>query len=340
MGILSPQISTKVLVPMCRQLSTSFDAGIPIVRTLELVADQTRNRRAREVMRVMRDDIIGGATLGAAARRQSKYLPTFFVELVASGEIGGRLDTMLKDLGQYYEDRLEMRRSIMRVLSYPIIQLWMAWFLGTFALRLIQKIGTAGFNLNEYFRDYVRFQSRAGVLFAAFVIASILLARLGIFQWILGSVTTHLWPISAVTRRFALARFFRTFALLISSGIHMPICIDRAASVAGNPYIARDLRKAIPTVKDGGTLVAAFASCTHLTPTAREMLRIGEESGELDKLLRKVADYHLAEGEHAVRVAAKFMQTMIILAVGMLVGYIVIQFYTGYMGRMLDGLGV
>jgi type IV pilus assembly protein PilC len=345
MGLFSPQIATKKMVPLCRQMATAYEAGIPIIRTFDLLARQQKDRRLRDLTTRIGDDIRNGSTLGAAVQRQSKYLPRFFVELLSSGEKGGRLDVMMRDLADYYEDRLNMQRRIVRSLIYPGIQLAAAWFLGTFALRLLRAMrglfssGTS-FDLMGYFRDYAIFQAKAMTVFAAVFAVCVILSRLGLFGWILGAVTTHVWPLAGVTRKFGLARFFRCMSLLIGSGMRVDYCIENAAAVTANPYIEKDLVKAVPRVRDGETLVEAFAESRYLTPTAREMMLVGEQSGDLEGQLRKVSEYHLEEATHAVGIATTVLGVFIVLAIALLIGYIVITFWVNFYGGMMDDLGI
>lgn len=340
MGLMTAEISAKHLVPLCRQMATSYDAGLPIIRTLEIMSDNAKDTRSKQVFRAMADDARNGATLGEAARRQQKYLPKFFIELLHSGELGGRLDVMLRDMADYYEDRLAMQRKIVGAMVYPALQLTAAWFLGTFALGLIGKINLDArepFNLGNYFDDYLRFQGFAVGVFALVVIGIIVLSRLGMINWSWGLVLNYIWPLNNVTRKFGLARFFRSFSLLLGSGMNIQSCIANAAAISGNPYIERDLKTAIPRVAQGSSLVEAFAPCRSLTPVAREMLEVGEISGNLEQSLRKVSEYHLEEGRHAVNVASKIAGVLIVLAVGGIVGYIIISFYSKYFS-LLDSI--
>jgi len=342
MGMMSPEISTKTMVPLCRQLSQAYAAGIPIVRSIDLVADNTRNRRAQDVLRRMGDELRAGASLSDAAQNHRKHLPHFFVELLGAGETGGRLDIMLADLSNYYEDRLDIQRQVLRSAIYPCIQLVAAWFLGTWALGAVKGLdfSTGGFNLGAYFQHYLLFQAKAMVIFAMVIVACILLARLGVFKWIRGFFATYVWPFSIVTRWFALARFFRSLALLLSSGLNVPLSIERAAGTIGNPYIERDLVKAATRVHRGASLTQAFAPCHSIDRAGREMLLVGEESGKIDESLEKSAQYHLAQGAHAVKVASKLLGILVLLAVAVLVGYIVISFYASFYGGMMDDLGL
>lgn len=341
MGLLSSEISTKTMVPLCRQLATAYDAGIPIMRSLELVGQNVGDKQAQEVLRGMSESIANGASLGDAARSQEKHLPTFFIQLLDTGDFGGRLDAMLRDLASYYEDRLAMRRQLIGMMVYPIIQLTFAWFLGTFALGLIGQFNlnsTVAFDIWDYINKYLIFQGSAMLIVVTVVAISILFGRFGLLRWVSGLFTNYLWPIKGITRRFALARFFRSMSLLISSGLPIKQCIVASCAVAGNDYVQRDLMQAVGPVSDGATLMQAFGGCKSLTPTAREMLFIGEQSGNLDGSLAKVAEYHQAEAAHSVSVAVKFLGVAIGLFVAAVVGFIVISFYSGYLGMLDDAL--
>lgn len=340
MGLMTAEISAKHLVPLCRQMATSYDAGLPIIRTLEMMSDNAKDTRAKQVFRAMAEDTKQGATLGEAARRQQKYLPKFFIELLHSGELGGRLDVMLHDLANYYEDRLAMQRKIVGAMVYPALQLGAAWYLGTFSLGLIGKINLDArepFNLGDYFSQYFMFQGFATGLFVLAIVAIIVLSRMGVINWSWGLILNYIWPLNTVNKKFGLARFFRSFSLLVGSGMNIQSCIANAAAISGNPWIEKDLKQAIPKVAAGHTLVESFAGCRSLTPLAREMLEVGERSGNLEASLRKVSDYHLEEGRHAVAIATKILGVLIVLGVGAVVAYVVISFYSSYFG-MLDSI--
>jgi len=342
MGLFSSQISVKTLVPVCRQLSTSYGAGIPILRSLDMVRGNTTNTRVREVFADMIERIRNGATLADAARKQSEHLPSLLIELLAAGETGGHLDITLRELADYYEDRLAMRRSIIGKMAYPVFQLVVAWFLGTFALGLVRNLSfvARNFTFSGYLHSYLAFQGAALLFSGTAAVGCIILARMGLFQWIWGFIATHLWPLSGVTLRFAQARFFRSFALLISSGIPMHHAVQRAAATCANPYVEQDFLAVIPAIKDGQTLVQAFAPAKYLSRAAREMLSVGEESGKLDETLLKAAQYQMEEATHAVNVATRVGEIVIGLAVAALIGYIVISFWSNYYGKMMDELKI
>ncbi|HOJ67548.1 MAG TPA: type II secretion system F family protein [Candidatus Hydrogenedentes bacterium] len=332
MGLLSPQVSTKEMVLLCRQLATAYEAGIPILQSLNLVRRGGISGKLSRILERSATRIRQGATLSESLREESRYLPPFFVEVLAAGEQGGTLDAMLKDLADFYEDLLKLKQGVAVSMVYPGLQLAAAWFLGTFSLRLLPYIrGTGGrsFQFEAYLRDYLAFQARAGLVVLCAVIVVILLGRAGLLDKLTGFVKTFVWPFNQVSRRFGLSCFFRSMSLLVGAGMRMDRCIEHAARVTMNPLMERDLKRAIPLVMRGQTLVEAFSKVNCLSPVGRDMLAVGEQTGKLETSLRKVAEYHLEEARAAVAIATRVMNVLILLAVGAVVGYIVISFYGG-----------
>jgi type IV pilus assembly protein PilC len=346
MGVWTSQVSTKAMVPLCRQLATSYDAGIPIVRTMEMVGANYTDKKVRDVLGVVQDDVKGGHTLGDAMRHQNKHFPHIFIELISAGEKGGKIDVMLRDLADYYEDRLSMQREIRSMAWYPVSMLFLAFHIGTFAFSFL-RAALASFkgrgdaiDFGEVIMGWARFIGAAWVVFFGVLAAVIILHRMGIFKWIWGWVATFVYPLAPVTRKFALARFFRSFSLLLGSGVDILNCIRNAALTAINPYIERDLMQAVPLVKEGHTLVEAFAATRYMTPTAREMVHVGEQSGELEAMCRKVSEVYMEEATHAARVAMKIASTLLVLAVTCAVGAFIIYFYVTLWGSLYEELGI
>ena len=334
MGIFSTKLSAKTLAPLCRQLAASYGAGIPITRSLELVSQTSGNKQVRFVLLSMEQAIQRGATLSQAARAQRRYLPDLLIELIAVGETGGRLDIVFRDLAAYYEDRVAIQRVVVGKLAYPAFLLVAAWFLGTFSLMLMSRLGNKGFTLEGYLAYYVRFHVAALFVYGVLFAGCVALSRFGIPQRIWGAFSIYAWPISAVARRFAMARFFRSLSLMIACGVPFSHAIEKSAGAAGNPLIAADLVKAIPHVLAGRTLVEAFAGSEFFTPVARQMLLVGEQSGKLDEQLSKLAQYQNDEAVHAVNIATRLGEVLITLIVSCVVGYVVISFYSSYLGKL------
>ena len=340
MGILSSEIPTKKMVTLCRQLATTYEAGIPLVQAMDVVGSQMKDAAVKRVLKGIQTDIKTGSTLGEAAGNQRRHLPTFFVQLATVGEHGGRLDVMFRDLADYYEDKAALNRRIVGSMIYPGIQLTLAWILGSFALTTVGMIdiNSTSFSFEKLISNYIQLQMSAGIVAGIFIVAAIVLSRLGVLKFITGFVSTFVWPFSGTTRRFALSRFCRSMSLLVSSGVAIPKCIEGGAMVASNPYIQKDLLKAVPYVKSGRTLTEGFAESRIMPRMVKEMIAVGEETGNLDSQLQKAASWLAEEAEARVNMMIKLMNVGIILFVGAVVGYVVISFYSKLLGGYSDVL--
>lgn len=341
MGLFSKQYSARTMVPLCRQLATAYDAGIPIVRTLDIVGSQQRDKATRAVFNGMRASIQNGATLAEAARAHEDRLSPFFTAVLEAGERGGRLDVMLNDLAQYFEDRLDLQRQAKAMMAYPIVLLYIAWWLGNFSLRIVGQQFTGGINdLFAFLGEYLIWQAQAHAIFALLFATVVIVSRVGLLPFLFSRVALRLWPFGGIIRKFAVARFARSFSLLVASGVPMEKAIRGSAAVTGNAAIEQDLLQAIPPLREGATLAQAFARSRYLNPTAKEMLLVGEESGKLDTQLRKVSEYHEAEARYETQRLMKILPVLIMLAVFGLVGYVIISFYMRLYGGMFNELGI
>lgn len=287
--------------------------------------------------------IVRGASLADASRAEARIFPDLFVQVMAAGETGGRLDAMLRDLATHYEETHRMKRAVVNALIYPGLQLACAWFLGTFALGILKAMGnlqsgSGRFSMSGYLSNYVRFQAAAMFILAAVIVVCIALARTGRLRGAASLVKNRVWPLNQVTRKFAMARFYRGMALLIHAGLDIKKCIERSAAMTMNPVIERDLLRAVSVVSRGGSLVEAFTGSRYMSRVGREMLAVGEQSGDLDTALQKAAEYSFEEAQAAVKAAAKVFQVLITLFIGGVVAYFVISFYSNLYGSTLDNL--
>ncbi|NLN92403.1 MAG: hypothetical protein GX130_03710 [Candidatus Hydrogenedens sp.] len=322
-----------------RQLSTAYQAGLPVIAALQIVVDRGAPSRARRALIMMADSIRDGSSLADAAREQQAVLPELFIEVLAAGETGGRLDVLLADLADHYDGMEAIARATKVAMVYPALQLASAWYLGSFALGIIRTFtltGSGTFSLSSYLSSYGAFQFNCHLI--AFTVLAILfgLNRLGSLNIVFSTIKHHLWPVNRIIHKFALARFFQGFSILLGAGIEIKKCIRQSAAMTLHPLVERDLLQALPAVAQGKTLIEAFAPCKSLTRVDHEMIGVGEVSGELEASCKKLSEYHLNEAASAVQTAMKILQVVITLVVGAIIGYIVISFYGRLYGSMLD----
>jgi type II secretory pathway component PulF len=191
-----------------------------------------------------------------------------------------------------------------------------------------------------YVGDWVNFQIKAGVVFALLAAIAIVLARMGSLGWITGFFSTHIWPMSTISREMGLARFFKSFSLLLGSGLDIVRCVQNAAASTANPYLERDLLKSLPAIRSGATLTEAFRHTRYLTPMSRNMLETGEISGRLETQLSKASEYHFSHGTAAMHRATTVFGTLIVLGVCLVIGGLIISFYSRLYGGIMDELGI
>jgi len=334
--IFSSKLSPRTMAPLCRQLATSHSAGIPILRSLEIVSRNSSNSRLKNVMSRMAVSIQAGSTLEQAAREQSRYLPRFFVELVGAGEMGGRLDEIFDSLAQYYERTVELVRKICGRLVYPIILFVLLILVSNFMSALRQSTTLSGVDFNKLGRVFAENMGRLLLIVAAVFVVAVILSRAGLLGWVVGLVSTFLWPIAPLFRRFALARFTRSFGLLLRSGVPVTEALRKSAGTTNNPYIERSLLRCIPAIESGESVSAALSGCHYLSDLAREMIHSGEEAGRLDQHLEKVADLHEAEAMQAAKNLVVIMGVLIYLIVAGIIGAFVLRFWLGYFNKFSE----
>ncbi len=337
--IFSSKLNLRTMMVFCRQLATSHGAGIPILRSLDIITNNTHNWRLRNVVSQMSDSIKGGSTLEQASREQSRYLPKFFIELVGAGEIGGRLAEIFENLADYYERMAALVRKIIGKLIYPICLL-LFLFITICFMGALGKASTDGLDFNLLMQLFLQNIAQLLLFIGVVLLVAVVLARLGLLGWVSGLITTFMWPLASITRKLAISRFARSLGLLIKSGVPITEAVHKAAATANNPYIERSLVRCIPDIQAGESLSIALSPCRYLSDMAREMIHTGEESGKLDQHLQKVADIHEAEAMQAANNLVVVLYVLVILAVAIRVAFFVIGFWVNFYGTMLDDLGV
>ena len=339
--IFSSKLGLQTMLLLCRQLATSHSAGIPILKSFEIITRNTHSGRLRNVISRMSTSIEAGSTLEQASREQSRYLPSLFVELVGAGEMSGRLDEIFDSLAGYYERTLDLVRRMRGKMIYPIILITLLLLVMNFWLAILRAVTGAGsVDFNKLIRVFVQNMGWLGLILAGAFVVLVVLSRLGILGWIFGFVSTFLWPFSGLTRRLALSRFARAFGLLLRSGVPVTDALTKSAVVTNNLYIERSLLRCLPAIQSGESLSVALSPCRYLSDLAREMIHSGEQAGRVDQHLEKVADIHQAEAMQAAKNLVVVMGVLLLLAAAIAIAIFVIIFWTRYYGAMFEELGI
>lgn len=310
--LFARRFGMKRMALFCHSFAALQDGGVPVLRSLHVLGrpdppNTISDKRLRIILNRVGERVQRGATLGEAFRAERRSFPDLFIELVASGELVGEMGTLLRELATYYDQRVEARRALIRSLVYPAVIVLLAFYLIPFIKGFLRSDLSVEEYLLVYLRQTVRTHAGPAIVFAVLWVT-------GLWACIWAFVKTYVPPLRGITRRFALGRFFRCWAILLDAGLGVVPAIERAAAATGNPYIRRALVRAVPLVQQGRTLEEAFASMPYLTPLERTMISTGEQAGRIESLLNKVSHELFASAHqrlYTVGVVAEAIATVI-----------------------------
>lgn len=313
MRLLKLQLTTKQMDRFCHELRSLLDAGIPAKRALDLMARRRRGALKDSLVR-MGDVIAAGGTLAQALRAESGLFPRLFVELMAVGEQSGKLEAVLERLARHYRDRLAIQQQYVSALAYPAAVVVGAYIGVPFIVGLLKGAFIPGTWPNDsiemytlyFFLDVLRYWGPPLLLLWVLV-------RTGLAGRIVPPIATYVEPLRGIVRRFALGRFWSTLAILTDAGLPVHDAIERAAAVVTNPFVARDLRKAVPAIQRGQTLDEAFRHCKWLDANEHAMVFVGEQSGKLEESFENLARWHFESAFHRLRSFGFVVESLAIL---------------------------
>jgi type IV pilus assembly protein PilC len=290
-----------------RQFATMINSGLSLIRSLAILAEQTENPELAKVIGEVRLDVEKGVSLSAAISKHPKVFNRLYVAMVRSGEIGGVLDAVLMRLADTIEKQVELRRKIRSAMTYPIVALAICLLIASAMLLFIVPQFKAiyvdlGGQLPLPTRVLISLSDILKAWFPLFVVAG----GIGVYlfrRWIKTENGRMVWdrfklrmPVfGLLARKTALARFSRTLAALTRSGVGILEALDIVAETAGNEVVSVALRETQSAVKRGDTLARPLEQHEVFPPMVTQMISVGEETGALDEMLDKIADFYDAE---------------------------------------------
>jgi len=332
-------VPSKDLAIFTRQFSVMIDAGLPLVQCLEILGSQQENKNFAKILQQTRMDVEGGASLADAMRKHPKAFDDLFVNMIAAGEAGGILDTILKRLATYIEKAVKLKAQVKGAMVYPVAVIGIAaiviavilWkviptFASMFAglgaeLPLPTRFVIA---LSNWFVRLLPFIIVFGVL--AVVLFRRYYATYGGRRQIDGLVLKA--PILGdIMRKIAVARFCRTLSTLMASGVPILDGLDITARTAGNAIVEDAIQMVRKGVESGLTVAQPLRESKVFPAMVVQMIGVGEQTGALDAMLSKIADFYEEEVDQAVANLLTLMEPVMILFLGVTVGGIVISMY-------------
>jgi len=333
-------IDSKELAVFTRQFSVMIDAGLPLVQCLEILAGQQENKIFQKVLTATRGSVEGGATLSAAMRVHPKVFDALYVNMVEAGETGGILDTILQRLSTYIEKNVKLKRAVKSAMVYPIGVLTIAGGVITLLLWKVVPIFATlfaglGVDLPLPTKIVIALSNFIGSIFGLLILVGIAGIVIGIKVWYgteqgryaLDSLILKLPVLGILMRKIAVARFTRTLGTLIASGVPILEGLDITAKTAGNAVVERSLQKVRKSLEEGKTLTEPLKDSEVFPGMVTQMISVGEQTGAMDAMLQKIADFYEEEVDAAVKDLLTAMEPIMIVFLGVVVGGVVISMY-------------
>jgi type IV pilus assembly protein PilC len=332
-------IGQKDLVVFTRQFATMIDAGLPLVQCLDILSGQLDNMAFREVLTKVKLKVESGSTLADALGDHPKVFDTLYVQLVAAGEIGGILDTILQRLGSYIEKNEKLKRRVKGAMVYPVIVLTVAvgvvlvliaYVVPTFEKMFKDMGGTLPaptqllIDLSHAFRSNWYFI--LGIPAAAFIAFKTWISR-GRGQQVWHDFVLKTPMFGPLIRKVAVARFTRTLGTMLSSGVPILDALEIVAKSAGNKTIERAILFVSAKISEGKNIAGPLAETKVFPPMVVQMIGVGEATGAMDQMLGKIADFYDDEVDVAVASLTSAIEPLMMVFLGGTVGYFMIAMY-------------
>jgi len=333
-------VSAKELAIFTRQFSVMIDAGLPLVQCLEILASQQENKMFQKVLTGTRGSVEGGATLSAAMRQYPKVFDSLYVNMVEAGETGGILDTILQRLSSYIEKNVKLQRAVKSAMVYPVGVLTVA---GGVIILLLWKVvpifGTLfaglGVDLPLPTKIVIGLSNMIGSIFGFLALVAFGAVLFGLKVWygtpqgrfVLDSVILRLPVIGLLMRKIAVARFTRTLGTLIASGVPILEGLDITARTAGNAVVEKALQQVRKSLEEGKSLTEPLKDSEVFPGMVTQMISVGEQTGAMDAMLQKIADFYEEEVDAAVKDLLTALEPIMIVFLGVVVGGVVISMY-------------
>jgi type IV pilus assembly protein PilC len=333
-------VNDKDIVIFTRQFSTMIDAGLPLVQALEILSTQVENKFLGKTLETIKTDVEAGSTYADALKKHPKAFTDLYANMVAAGESGGILDTILNRLAAYIEKAMKLKKKVKSAMVYPIvvssiaiicIAVIMIFVVPTFAKMFTSMGGTLPLPTLLVMKLSGFLAGLGGLLtglaIVAFIIAYKQIRKTEKGQAVTDRIFLRLPIFGILLKKVAVAKFTRTLGTLISSGVPILDGLEITAKTAGNKvieYAVMDIRQA---VSEGKTLAEPLMKAKVFPPMVTHMISVGEATGALDAMLSKIADFYDDEVDAAVNNLTAMLEPMLMVFLGGSVGFIVIAMY-------------
>ncbi len=332
-------VKPKDITIFARQFSTMINAGLSLTKCLAILGGQTENPYLRDIISQIGKDVEAGQSLSDSMARHPKVFPPIFINMVRAGETGGVLDEVLNRVADHFEQEQALKGKIKSAMTYPvamggmvvvILAAMMIFVVPTFEKMFSEMGGKLPF-MTQLLVDASDFVAGVGGIVTVVVFAALIFA----FKWwskgpgrlIWDGATLRMPVFGPLVRKIALARFTRTFGTLVTAGVPILSALDIVADTAGNEEVAQAVRKVRAAIKDGETIAKPLSESKVFPSMLVQMIAVGEETGALDTMLNKIADFYDEEVSTAVEGLTSLIEPLMMATLGVVVGGMVVALY-------------
>jgi len=339
MSIGGDKASPEDLVIFSRQLATMVDAGIPLVGALDALQDQMERAGFKNIVKKVRDNVEGGLSLSESLSKQPNVFSPFFINMVRAGESSGDLDEILDRVAIYMEKTIALVRKVKSSLIYPAVVIFMAiaitMFLIIFVVPTFKNIfSTIGVSLpvptliliaiSDMLRKWIIIVIIVLCAFI-FILSKLIKTEKGALAW--DRMLLKIPVIGPLLRKVAVARFARTLSTLQKSGVSILTALEIVGKTSGNKVIEMAVIKTKLSIKEGESIAQPLAASKVFPPMVTRMISVGEQTGKLEEMLSKIADFYESEVDAAVSGLTSLIEPLIIAFLGIVVGGIVVSMF-------------
>lgn len=340
MTLFEGKVKEKDIVVFTRQFATMIDAGLPLVQALEILSTQVENKHFGNILTQIKNDVEGGSTFADALRKHPKVYSELYVNMVAAGEAGGILDTILARLATYIEKAMKLKKKVKGAMVYPSVVSAVAvvviGIIMVFVVPTFSKMYTgAGMVLPLPTRIVINisnFLSGIGGLIVlgaiiAFVVFIVQLRKTDKGKFVIDKILLKAPVFGNIILKAAIAKFTRTLGTLTSSGVPILDGLEITAKTAGNKVLEKAIYEVRTAVSEGKTISDPLMKAKVFPPMVNHMIAVGEATGALDAMLGKIADFYDDEVDAAVSTLTSLIEPFLMVFLGGTVGFIIVAMY-------------
>jgi len=334
-----PSVSSKELVLFSRQLSTLVSAGVPLVQGLTILEEQVESKHFKNVVRLIREDIESGLSITDALKKHPRAFEELYVSMIKAGEVGGILDVILERLSAYLEAAETLKAKVKGAMMYPAVVSTIAGSVTFFLIvgviptfeGIFKGFGAELPGMTQILIDLSHFlRNYWYVVLLTPVVLFIAMKQYGKTEGGKRNIDSLILKIpifGILLKKVAVAKFTRTFGTLVKSGVPILQALETVAKTSGNKVIEIAIMSAREAVKEGERIATPLKKANIFPPMVIQMVAIGEETGNLDAMLNKIADFYDQEVDTAVKGLTSMIEPIIIVIMGVVIGFIVIAMF-------------